>query len=191
MRWQLAIGTIPWEVVCRLGSRIERQYDFAPVPEPSMKPPKSVFACQSCGAQSPKWLGRCPDCGEWNSIVEERAVVRRRSREARSPRSGDEARNSTPTSIRSSPSAWARASPSSTACSAAVWSPVRSCCLAASRDRQVHAAAAGGGALRRARRPRALLLGRGVGAPDQDARRAARRYRRTAVSCWRKPASNG
>jgi DNA repair protein RadA/Sms len=31
----------------------------------------TVFACQSCGAVSPKWLGRCPDCGEWNSFVEE------------------------------------------------------------------------------------------------------------------------
>jgi DNA repair protein RadA/Sms len=38
-----------------------------------MKPPKTVFACQECGAQSPKWLGRCPDCGAWNSFVEERA----------------------------------------------------------------------------------------------------------------------
>lgn len=31
----------------------------------------SVFACQACGAAAPKWLGRCPDCGEWNSYVEE------------------------------------------------------------------------------------------------------------------------
>src|SRR5205814_8440375 len=31
----------------------------------------SLFACQSCGASSPKWLGRCPECGEWNSYVEE------------------------------------------------------------------------------------------------------------------------
>src|SRR5438105_4084448 len=31
----------------------------------------SVFACQSCGAVASKWLGRCPDCGEWNSYVEE------------------------------------------------------------------------------------------------------------------------
>ena len=30
-----------------------------------------VFACQSCGASSPKWLGRCPECGEWNSFVEQ------------------------------------------------------------------------------------------------------------------------
>jgi DNA repair protein RadA/Sms len=30
-----------------------------------------VFSCQSCGFQSPKWLGRCPDCNQWNSFVEE------------------------------------------------------------------------------------------------------------------------
>jgi DNA repair protein RadA/Sms len=35
---------------------------------------KTVFACQECGAQSAKWLGRCPECGAWNSMVEERAV---------------------------------------------------------------------------------------------------------------------
>jgi DNA repair protein RadA/Sms len=40
-----------------------------------MKPPKSVFACQECGAQSQKWLGRCPDCGAWNSMVEERPAA--------------------------------------------------------------------------------------------------------------------
>ncbi|MBW2144345.1 MAG: DNA repair protein RadA [Deltaproteobacteria bacterium] len=32
---------------------------------------KSIFVCQSCGYQTPKWLGRCPDCGQWNSMVEE------------------------------------------------------------------------------------------------------------------------
>ncbi len=32
---------------------------------------KSVFICQNCGARSPKWLGRCPQCGEWESFVEE------------------------------------------------------------------------------------------------------------------------
>ena len=37
-----------------------------------MKPPRTVFVCQECGAQSPKWLGRCADCGAWNSLVEER-----------------------------------------------------------------------------------------------------------------------
>ncbi|HTI41177.1 MAG TPA: DNA repair protein RadA [Vicinamibacterales bacterium] len=37
-----------------------------------MKPPKVVFVCQECGAQAPKWGGRCSDCGAWNSMVEER-----------------------------------------------------------------------------------------------------------------------
>jgi DNA repair protein RadA/Sms len=33
--------------------------------------PKSHFSCQSCGAQSPKWLGKCTECGTWGSLVEE------------------------------------------------------------------------------------------------------------------------
>ncbi|MBI4475550.1 MAG: DNA repair protein RadA [Acidobacteria bacterium] len=37
-----------------------------------MKPPKTLFVCQECGAQSQKWLGRCAECGAWNSLVEER-----------------------------------------------------------------------------------------------------------------------
>ena len=32
---------------------------------------KSTFFCQNCGAQSPKWIGKCPACGEWNTYVEE------------------------------------------------------------------------------------------------------------------------
>lgn len=32
---------------------------------------KSVYVCSACGADSPKWLGKCPICGEWNSYVEE------------------------------------------------------------------------------------------------------------------------
>lgn len=32
---------------------------------------KTVFVCQKCGFESPKWAGKCPDCGEWNSLVEE------------------------------------------------------------------------------------------------------------------------
>ena len=30
-----------------------------------------LFVCQSCGSSAPKWLGRCPDCGEWNSFLEQ------------------------------------------------------------------------------------------------------------------------
>lgn len=32
---------------------------------------KTVFFCQNCGAQSSKWIGKCPNCGEWNTYVEE------------------------------------------------------------------------------------------------------------------------
>ncbi len=32
---------------------------------------KVLFACQKCGHQSAKWLGKCPDCGSWNSMAEE------------------------------------------------------------------------------------------------------------------------
>src|SRR6476620_10175274 len=36
---------------------------------------KSVFSCQSCGHQYPRWLGRCPDCGGWNTMKEERQAA--------------------------------------------------------------------------------------------------------------------
>ena len=32
---------------------------------------KTVFVCQKCGYEAPKWAGKCPECGEWNSLVEE------------------------------------------------------------------------------------------------------------------------
>ena len=32
---------------------------------------KTTFVCQSCGNQSAKWLGKCPQCSSWNSFVEE------------------------------------------------------------------------------------------------------------------------
>ena len=35
------------------------------------RPGRSVFICQNCGYQAPKWLGRCPDCGAWSSMAEE------------------------------------------------------------------------------------------------------------------------
>ena len=35
---------------------------------------RTVFRCTGCGASSPKWVGRCPACDEWNTLVEEREV---------------------------------------------------------------------------------------------------------------------
>ena len=57
-----------------------------------MKPPDTVFVCQSCGAQARKWLGRCSDCGEWNSLVEERVVAAGSDTAPRSALTGDRAR---------------------------------------------------------------------------------------------------
>ena len=45
-----------------------------------MKAPKTVWFCNSCGAESPKWAGRCPACGEWNTMVEERVRPEKKSR---------------------------------------------------------------------------------------------------------------
>lgn len=41
---------------------------------------RTVFFCSNCGAQSPKWVGRCPVCGEWNTYTEE--VVERDPKES-------------------------------------------------------------------------------------------------------------
>ena len=31
---------------------------------------KTKFICHNCGAETPKWMGKCPNCGEWNSLEE-------------------------------------------------------------------------------------------------------------------------
>ena len=52
---------------------------------------KSVWFCTSCGNESPKWMGRCPACGEWNTMVEETVVTGKKtsSREQSVPGSGN------------------------------------------------------------------------------------------------------
>ena len=40
---------------------------------------QSAFFCQNCGTQSPKWLGKCPNCNEWNSFVEENITKEKNS----------------------------------------------------------------------------------------------------------------
>lgn len=39
-----------------------------------MPRPRTVFACAACGQQSPRWVGRCPGCGAWNTMAEEAAA---------------------------------------------------------------------------------------------------------------------
>lgn len=41
---------------------------------------KSVFFCSNCGYESPKWLGKCPSCGEWNTFAEEKISVSKKDK---------------------------------------------------------------------------------------------------------------
>ena len=49
---------------------------------------KSVFFCKSCGNESPKWFGKCPACGEWNSCVEEKEGRRQKTEDRRQKTEG-------------------------------------------------------------------------------------------------------
>ena len=95
---------------------------------------RAAYECDACGHRPPKWVGRCPECGEWGSIVDStggadqpaslRAVSaarRRCSRPGRSPRSAP----SRPGSGRPGSASW-------TACSAVAWCPAPWCCWPAS-----------------------------------------------------------
>lgn len=57
---------------------------------------KSVYVCSNCGQESPKWQGKCPACGQWNTFVEE--IVRKES-PARRPVSGIETTKSKPVTL--------------------------------------------------------------------------------------------
>lgn len=48
------------------------------VPPVNMAKDKTIYTCQQCGHASAKWLGRCPECSEWNTFVEERVVTEKR-----------------------------------------------------------------------------------------------------------------
>lgn len=43
---------------------------------------KNVFVCKECGAVQPKWLGKCPDCGAWNSFLVEKVQKRSKASDA-------------------------------------------------------------------------------------------------------------
>jgi DNA repair protein RadA/Sms len=56
---------------------------------------RSMYVCQNCGAESVKWLGRCPSCSEWNTYVEERI-----SKDTTRPGLVDVSRNATPKALK-------------------------------------------------------------------------------------------
>jgi DNA repair protein RadA/Sms len=41
------------------------------------KSSRTIFCCQNCGYQTPKWMGKCPDCDQWQTLVEETRVLRK------------------------------------------------------------------------------------------------------------------
>ena len=49
----------------------------------------TIFVCNGCGYESPKWLGKCPACGEWNTFLEEKAITNSgsSSKDKKSPKS--------------------------------------------------------------------------------------------------------
>ena len=49
---------------------------------------KTQFVCQNCGASYPKWAGRCENCGEWNTLVEQVSVATGKSAVAKSQSTG-------------------------------------------------------------------------------------------------------
>ena len=46
---------------------------------------KILYQCQSCGHSSPKWLGKCPGCNEWNSFIEEERVTKLKTQKTAEP----------------------------------------------------------------------------------------------------------
>ncbi|MBZ0263963.1 DNA repair protein RadA [bacterium] len=40
---------------------------------------KTIYVCQNCGSTQPRWLGRCPSCEQWNTLVEERVIPKSKS----------------------------------------------------------------------------------------------------------------
>src|SRR5690606_17709055 len=49
---------------------------------------RTQFICQNCGASYPKWTGKCENCGEWNTLVEQAAPSSGKSAVAKSASSG-------------------------------------------------------------------------------------------------------
>lgn len=57
-----------------MGGRTFRDYECTTIhlsKAERMKKSRSTYICQSCGYHSPRWMGKCPECGDWNSFLEE------------------------------------------------------------------------------------------------------------------------
>lgn len=66
-----------------------------PCYSPTMAKAKTIYRCDACGYEAPKWMGRCPGCGSWNTLVEETKIQKAQTaaqerRTFRLPSSGPE-----------------------------------------------------------------------------------------------------
>lgn len=49
----------------------------------------TIFFCQNCGYESSKWMGQCPGCRQWNTLVEEKVAAGSAQKAAKQIRSGE------------------------------------------------------------------------------------------------------
>ncbi|MDE6903084.1 MAG: DNA repair protein RadA, partial [Lachnospiraceae bacterium] len=57
---------------------------------------KTIFYCTECGNETPKWAGKCPACGAWNTVVEQEAAPKTKSNRASGGRSAFHSVKATP-----------------------------------------------------------------------------------------------
>lgn len=60
---------------------------------------KTMYFCKNCGAESPKWIGKCPSCGEWNTYIEEPVVTKSRQNRYGNPTEGSSKQLAAPIKI--------------------------------------------------------------------------------------------
>ena len=65
----------------------------------SAKEAKTTWFCTNCGTESPKWVGRCPGCGEWNTMVEERVATGAKKGRSGGARKGSLSLSSAPVAV--------------------------------------------------------------------------------------------
>ena len=87
---------------------------------------KKAYFCKNCGFEAPKWLGKCPSCGEWNTFTEE--IIARESGPVTANVAGPlpaSRPQRVPTSAKANTAGSISETPRSTAYWAAAWSPDR------------------------------------------------------------------
>ncbi len=60
---------------------------------------KTMYFCKNCGAESPKWIGKCPSCGEWNTYIEEPVAPKTRQNRYGNPAESNSKQRVTPIKI--------------------------------------------------------------------------------------------